>query len=64
VCGPVSGTYKIEVVAQKTTAYSMSLSARSKEVLEGDGLQSSNSEADLNNIAIRARSRNIVLLNY
>jgi hypothetical protein len=64
VCGPVSGTYKIEVIAQKTTTYSMSISARSKEVLEGDGLQSSYSEADLNNIAIRARSRDIVLLNY
>jgi hypothetical protein len=64
VCGPVSGTYKVEVIAQKPTAYSLSISARSKEVLGGDGLQSSYSEADLNNIAIRARSRDIVLLNY
>jgi hypothetical protein len=64
VCGPVSGTYKLEVIAQQTTAYSVSISARSKEVLASDGLQSSYSEADLNNIAIRARSRNIVLLNY
>jgi hypothetical protein len=64
ICGPVSGTYNVEVVAQKSTAYSMSISARSKEVLKGDGLQSSYSEADLNNIAIRARSRDILLLNY
>jgi len=64
VCGPVSGTYKIEVIAEKTTAYGMSISARSKEVLGDDGLQSSYSGADLNNIAIRARSRDIVLLNY
>jgi hypothetical protein len=64
VCGPVSGTYKLEVIAQQTTAYSVSISARSKEVLASDGLQSSYSEADLNNIAIRERSRDIVLLNY
>lgn len=64
VCGPVSGAYKIEVIAPKTTDYSMSISARSKEVLRGDGLQSSYSEANLSNIAIRARSRDIVLLNY
>lgn len=64
VCGPVSGTYKLEVIAPQATTYSMSISARSEEVLEGNGLQSSHSEADLNNVAIRGRSRNIVLLNY
>jgi hypothetical protein len=64
VCGPVSGTYKLEVIAQQTTPYSVSISARSKEVLGDDGLQCSYSEADLNNIEIRARSRDIVLLNY
>jgi hypothetical protein len=64
VCGPLSGTYKVEVIAQKTTAYSMSISARSKQVLGDDGLQSSYSEADLNNVAIGARSRGIVSLNY
>ena len=64
VCGPVSGTYKLEIIAQQTTAYSVSISARSKEVLDGDGLQCSHSEADLNDVAIRARSRNIILLNY
>jgi len=64
VCGPVSGTYKLAVIALQTTAYSVSISARSDEVLGNDGLQSSYSEADLNNIEIRARSRDIVLLKY
>lgn len=64
ICGPVSGTYKVEVVAQKTTAYSLNISARSKEVLRDDGLQFSYSQSDLSNIAIRARSRDILLLNY
>lgn len=64
VCGPLSGTYKLEVIARQTTAYSLTISARSKEVLDGGGLQSSHSEDDLNNVAIRARSRSLVLLNY
>jgi hypothetical protein len=29
VCGPISGTYKIEIIALKTTAYSVSVLARS-----------------------------------
>ena len=64
VCGPVSGTYKLEIIAQQTTAYSVSISARSKEVLGGDGLQCSHSADDLNDVPIRAGSRNIILLNY
>lgn len=64
VCGPISGTYKLEVIARQTTAYGVTVSARSKEVLDGGALQSSHSEADLNNISIRARSRDVVLLNY
>jgi hypothetical protein len=64
VCGPISGTYKLEIIAQQATAYSVTISARSKEVLNGNSLQSYRSETDLENVAIRARSRNIVLLNY
>jgi hypothetical protein len=64
VCGPVTGTYRLEVVAQQTTTYSVSISARTKEVLDGQSLQSYHSAADLENVAIHARSRNVVLLNY
>ena len=64
ICGPVSGDYKLEVIGQQTTVYSLSVFARSKEVIDGDGLRSRNSEDDLNSIAIRERSRNSVLLNY
>jgi hypothetical protein len=64
VCGPMTGTYRLEVIAQQTTTYSVSISARSKRVPGGHSLQSYRSEADVENIAIRARSRNIVLLNY
>ena len=64
VCGPVSGTYKLEVIPLKTTAYSVSVLGRSKEVLDGNSLQSHFSKTDLNNLAIRKQSREIVLLHY
>src|SRR6266404_1814639 len=34
VCGPVTGIYKLEVIAQQTKAYSVSVLARSREVLD------------------------------
>jgi hypothetical protein len=64
VCGPVSGTYKLEMIGQKTTTYSVSVSARSKELVDGGKVHSSRSEAELNNVTILARTRDIVLLNY
>jgi len=64
VCGPISGTYKLEIVALKTTAYSVSVLARSKEVFDGNSLQSHFSKNDLNGLGIRKRSRQIVLLHY
>lgn len=64
VRGPLSGTCKLEVTAQQTTAYSVSIPAPSKKVLAAGRLQSFSSEAGLNNVAIRAGSRNSVLLNY
>ena len=64
VCGPMTGTYRLEVIARQTTTYSVSISARSKRFPDGHSLQSYCSEADLENVGIRARSRNIVLLNY
>lgn len=62
VCGPVSGTYKLEIIAQKRAAYSVSISGRSKAIPGNGSLHCS--ETDLNDVAIRARSRNIILLNY
>lgn len=64
VCGPVSGSYKLELFAQHTTAYSLRVSARSQEVSEGGGIRSYRSQTDLNDVAISARARDVVLLNY
>lgn len=64
VCGPVSGVYKLEVIGQKASVYSLSISARSKRVKAANGFHSSLSEADAKNIATRTRSRDILLLDY
>ena len=64
MCGPISGTYRLEVIALQTTAYSVSVFARSREVVDGNSFYSRWSKKDLNNMAIRKRSREIVLLHY
>jgi hypothetical protein len=64
VCGPISETHKLEIIALKTTVYSVSVVGRSKEVLDGNSPQSHFSKTDLNNLAIRQRSREIVFLHY
>lgn len=64
VCGPVSGTYKLEVIAKKTALYSLAISGTSQEVGYPQGLRSNNSEAALNDVAIGKGSRDILLLNY
>lgn len=64
VCGPISGTYKLEVIALKTTAYSVSVFARSKEVLDGNSLHAHSSKTGVNSLAIRKRFREIVFPHY
>jgi hypothetical protein len=64
VCGPVTGVYKLEVIGQKPSVYSLAISARSKRVKASNGFQSSFSEADVKDIATRMGSRDILLLDY
>ena len=65
VCGPVSGTYKLEIIAVQTTAYSLRVSGRSQEVRgKNHDLQVSDSDAEINNVAIQKGSRDMVILNY
>jgi hypothetical protein len=64
VCGPVTGVYKLEVIGQKASVYSLAISARSKRVKASTGFNSSFSEADVKDIATRTGSRDIFLLEY
>jgi hypothetical protein len=65
VCGPVSGTYKLEVIAVQNAQYSLSVSGRSQEMRgTNHNLESSDSDAELGRIPIQKGSRDILLLNY
>jgi hypothetical protein len=57
-------TYELDIISQQTTTYSVSIFARSKELLERNNLQSYRSETALNKIVIRRGARDIVLLRY
>jgi hypothetical protein len=64
VCGAVSGTYRIEIIAQDSSSYSVALAARSKEVRDGQRFRFSRSKNVLNNIAIRKGTRDVILVEY
>jgi hypothetical protein len=65
VCGPVSGTYKLEVIAAQTAQYSLSASGRSQEVRgKNHDLQASDSRTEVDKVPIQKGSREILLLNY
>ena len=64
VCGALSGTYKLEVIANAGSDYTLTISALSEEVRDGQHLWSSWSEYDLSSIPIRKRSRNIISVSY
>ena len=60
----MSGVYELEIISQQTTTYSVSVFARSKEIVEQNNPQSYHSETDLNGIPIREGSRDTILLKY
>jgi hypothetical protein len=62
VCGAVSGTYRIEIIAQDSSNYSVALAGRSKEVRGGQRFRFSRSKNVLNNIAIRKSTRDVILV--
>jgi hypothetical protein len=65
VCGPASGTYKLEIIAVQNTRYSVSVSGRSQEVRgKNHEVQASDSDAEVDEVPIRQGSRDILLLNY
>lgn len=64
ICGAVSGTYQLEVMAQQTTTYSVNVLGRSKSVLDAGSIRFSRSESDLSNLPLNKGSRAIVSLKY
>jgi hypothetical protein len=64
ICGPVSGTYKLEVIAVQNADYTLDISGRSEEVRQQHNLHASRSGARLTDVAIEKGSRDILLLDY
>jgi hypothetical protein len=64
VCGPISGTYKLEVISLEAAEYSVSISGRSEEVRQQHGLHSSRSDTELKDVSIQKGSREVLLLDY
>jgi hypothetical protein len=64
VCGALSGTYKLQIIANAASDYTLTISARSQEVRDGRHLWSSYSNCDLISIPIRKGSRNFISVTY
>jgi hypothetical protein len=48
ICGPISGTYKIDVLPARTGKYSVTVSGKSEETRDGRGFRSTDSQVELN----------------
>jgi len=64
ICGPVSGTYKVEVIAMKTGKYSVSATGTSAQTVAAKQLQSTDSEAEINSTPIQEHSHETLRLTY
>jgi hypothetical protein len=64
ICGPVSGSYKVQVAAAETAKYSITVSGKSAEVKGRRGVQSTTSHAELSNVTIEKRSRDALVMRY
>ncbi len=65
VCGPVSGTYKVEIVAVQDAEYSLRVSGRSREVRGNKhDLAAFDSGAAVTDVPIQKGAREVLLLNY
>jgi hypothetical protein len=65
ICGPISGTYKVEVLPARTrnSKYSINLSSTSQQTRDESGLHSSASQTELKS-TIRKRTSATLLLQY
>jgi hypothetical protein len=64
ICGPVSGAYKLQVVASEAAKYSLVVSATSAETKDKRGAHATASRAELSSVAIEKRSRDALVMRY
>lgn len=63
ICGPISGTYKVEVLPAENTQYSISASGTSQETRDQRGFHATDSRAVLKG-EIQKRTPEVLLLKY
>jgi hypothetical protein len=64
ICGPVSGTYTLEIIASEDSKYSIDVSAVSSQQRDGKPLQATESRIKIEDEAIRKGFRQEFLLDY
>ena len=64
ICGPVSGAYKLQVVASEAARYSLIVSGRSAETKDKRGVHSTASHVELSSVTIEKRSRDALVMRY
>lgn len=64
ICGPVSGAYKLQVVAAETGRYSLEISGQSAETRGRRGVRTTGSHAELSDVVIAKRSRDSLVMKY
>jgi hypothetical protein len=64
ICGPVSGTYKVQVLASETGRYSVNVSGTSQEVLVRKSFRSTDSNTGIQDVLIRKRMQDSLVIRY
>jgi hypothetical protein len=64
ICGPVSGAYKLQVVAAESGKYSLEISGQSAEARSRRGVRTTDSHASVSDISIEKRSRDSLVMRY
>ncbi len=64
ICGPVSGAYKLQVVAAANARYSLRVVGTSAEIIDHRGVRVTGSHAEISDISIERRSRDPLIMKY
>ncbi len=64
ICGPVSGTYKVEVIAAETGAYTLTVTGSSAQRIAARRLHSTDSEATISATPIEKGAHETLMLTY
>ncbi|HKN36758.1 MAG TPA: hypothetical protein VJX16_26245 [Terriglobales bacterium] len=64
ICGPLSGTYKLQVVASENSEYSIDVSAVSRQKRDDKGFHATESRVNVRSLSIRKGAQDTLLLEY